>query len=887
MHDDAIDNGKEVDVSLPISTKKNIDKTKTDPSIAAMSNHIVDCFHFSRYAYVPISISRTLKMLLLFPFFLVCQSANLAEQIRVVNQLLNIPVNSTQCPFACYCADMSGILSINAVGLTGSIPVNIGLLSNLTSLSLTGTKLTGTIPSSFCDLTSLDWVYVVGSALSGTIPKCVWELPNLKQLYLSQAIFTGTVQSSLPDQIVTLDLSRNILTGNMPMPGRDMISMSMGTNAFSGTLPSDFFSRSSYLTRLDFSNNRLHGEIPSAISLTYANFRTNQFNGSVPFLGPKLRYLDLSFNIYSSSMFDPWYHNLTLQIAGEGNHMTYSACYPPFVCGEQDIDECGLLRFVCPNHSTCSDGWSPRMSYTCACYKGYEMNGTGHCEDINECLLPNACLPGACVNLVGEYMCCPVGEYNPIPEISGAKCVSCYTDYRYILNPSPKPGLLNLSSYVRCFGECTSGVSYRIRYTKSDACLPEQELPGKCEYPCIGLDMEGAPSMLIADVLYAELTRGDYLTELVNATISLSSLVIQSNASAELRILCGTRCAQVLQLVQAILPDTALDIAEQNGLLIVAIPDPPSKPRTDIILSSVAAFALLLAGMTAAWYQYRELYLLPPAVAAAIRPPLLMRCFWSHRGDSETGYFYTRYVPEYHGELPIDLSAAGFEGWTAQKVYNPVLVSRFVGAYNIRRTRMSSGNLFNRSTWVDKDVNGARTAVYDKFRELCTSFPWNVPADPLQPAIIAACHGTSYQTARNICETGFAANTAILDSGWYGRGIYFTSYPVYCVPYTCTSSNGAVPSPALIISYIVPCNVYPVIESAEEKETSLLGQAIVNGYQTHYVRVDGTGHIGSTYDEIVVSQEAQILPVYIVRLDLTSSLSLAKRLVTQSTVENV
>lgn len=822
------------------------------------------------------------KMLLIL-VFLICSSADLLSQIKIVNQLLNLPINSTQCPFACYCTD-NGILSVNAIGLTGSIPEEIGLLSNLISLSLTGTKLTGTIPQSFCDLTSLDWLYIVGSAIGGSIPKCLWNLSNLKQIYLSQSILSGKIPSPLPDWIVTLDLSRNVLAGSMPMPGRDMTSMIIGTNAFSGTLPSDFFSHSSYLSRADFSNNRLQGEIPTSSSLTYANFRTNHLNGSVPFLGDKLRYLDLSFNIYSSSIFNPWYSNLTIRVVGEGNRMTYSNCYPPFACGEQDIDECSLLRYVCPNHSTCSDGWSPRMSYTCSCNKGYRLNSTGECEGINECLSPNVCLPGACVNLAGGYMCCLPGEYNPTPEISEAKCISCYTDYRYIINPSPKPGLLNLSSYIRCFGECTGGVEYRIRYTKSDACLPEQELPAKCEYPCIGLDMTGAPSNLVASVLYDELTKGDYLTELVGAVwhaLELSSLVVQSNISASLQISCFSRCDQVLQLVNAILPDISLLIQRQRGLLLVTIPDHPSKPRTDIILPIVAAVILVLVVAGMVWYQYRELSLLPPVVAASIRPPLLMRCFWNHRGDSETGYFYTKYIPKYHGDLPVDLSGAGFEGWSAYKVYNPVLVSRFVGAYNIRRTRMASGHLFSRSTWVDKDPNGTRAAVYDKFRDLCASFSWNTPSDPLQPAIIAACHGTSFQTARNICETGFAANTAVLDSGWYGRGIYFTSYPVYCIPYTCTSSNGAVPSPALIISYIVPCNIYPVIESAEEPSLgreSLLGQAIVNGYQTHYVRVDGTGHIGDKYDEIVVSQEAQILPLYIVHLDLASSLSLAKRL---------
>jgi len=58
----------------------------------------------------------------------------------------------------------------------------------------------------------------------------------------------------------------------------------------------------------------------------------------------------------------------------------------------------------------------------------------------------------------------------------------------------------------------------------------------------------------------------------------------------------------------------------------------------------------------------------------------------------------------------------------------------------------------------------------------------------------------------NICSTGFAT-LSVLDAGWYGQGVYFTSSARYAVPYYATKKD-----PAIIIAYVIPGNIYPVIE---------------------------------------------------------------------------
>lgn len=48
--------------------------------------------------------------------------------------------------------------------------------------------------------------------------------------------------------------------------------------------------------------------------------------------------------------------------------------------------------------------------------------------------------------------------------------------------------------------------------------------------------------------------------------------------------------------------------------------------------------------------------------------------------------------------------------------------------------------------------------------------------------ILRAWHGTSLEQAHKILKTGFA-NLAILDDGWFGKGIYFSTNPEYLLSF--------------------------------------------------------------------------------------------------------
>jgi len=122
--------------------------------------------------------------------------------------------------------------------------------------------------------------------------------------------------------------------------------------------------------------------------------------------------------------------------------------------------------------------------------------------------------------------------------------------------------------------------------------------------------------------------------------------------------------------------------------------------------------------------------------------------------------------------------------------------------------------------------------------------------------------------AEKICENGFATLSSV-DGGYFGKGIYFTSHILYTLPYIANRKI-----PAVILSWVIPGNVYPVIEAHDGTDT-LLGTALKSGHSAHYVLTNQKGEClvrkeNEYYDELVVSQESQITPAYIFQIGKTN-----------------
>ena len=85
----------------------------------------------------------------------------------------------------------------NGVGLTGSIPAQLGNLSGLTSLYLDGNRLTGSIPPRLGRLLKLSWLRLTRNRLTGAIPTQLGALTNLTNLRLEDNQLSGPIPSQL------------------------------------------------------------------------------------------------------------------------------------------------------------------------------------------------------------------------------------------------------------------------------------------------------------------------------------------------------------------------------------------------------------------------------------------------------------------------------------------------------------------------------------------------------------------------------------------------------------------------------------------------------------------------------------------------------------------
>eukprot|EP01127_Copromyxa_protea_P012872 TRINITY_DN3387_c0_g1_i3.p1 TRINITY_DN3387_c0_g1~~TRINITY_DN3387_c0_g1_i3.p1 ORF type:complete len:126 (+),score=9.47 TRINITY_DN3387_c0_g1_i3:216-593(+) len=78
----------------------------------------------------------------------------------------------------------------------------------------------------------------------------------------------------------------------------------------------------------------------------------------------------------------------------------------------------------------------------------------------------------------------------------------------------------------------------------------------------------------------------------------------------------------------------------------------------------------------------------------------------------------------------------------------------------------------------------------------------------------------------------------------------------------------------MIIALSFPGNTYPIIESHTDKDCSVLGKAIISGWQSNYVLTTEKGgieedplHAEEFFDEIVLNGEAQVVPLYLITLE--------------------
>jgi len=181
-------------------------------------------------------------------------------------------------------------LNLNFNELSGNIPSELGNLTKLTSLSIFSNQLSGNIPPELGNLTNLTWLSLNTNELSGIIPPELSSLTKLKYFGLLDNQLTGSIPSELGSlaALESLVLAFNRLSGNLPPELANLTNSTfwnLGGNQFSGGIPT-YLGDLTGLTYLGLFNNPLGGTIPPELgnltNLTYLGLWNTQVSGSIP-----------------------------------------------------------------------------------------------------------------------------------------------------------------------------------------------------------------------------------------------------------------------------------------------------------------------------------------------------------------------------------------------------------------------------------------------------------------------------------------------------------------------------------------------------------------------------------------------------------------------------
>ena len=136
--------------------------------------------------------------------------------------------------------------------LSGRIPIELGLLTQLTFFSLYDNQLTGSIPSELGLLTQLLEVYLETNQLTGSLPSEFGLLNQPTRVGLSGNELTGFIPSELGflTQLTRLDLYTNRLTGSIPSELgllTQLYVLELYDNELTGSIPPSFCSAIDYI----------------------------------------------------------------------------------------------------------------------------------------------------------------------------------------------------------------------------------------------------------------------------------------------------------------------------------------------------------------------------------------------------------------------------------------------------------------------------------------------------------------------------------------------------------------------------------------------------------------------------------------------------------------
>ncbi|KAK2990725.1 hypothetical protein RJ640_003793 [Escallonia rubra] len=155
-------------------------------------------------------------------------------------------------------------LNISNNSLQGHLPAEVGLLHQLQYMNLHFNELSGEIPSSLSRCWELRQLSLNGNKFNGSIPGTIGNLSKLEELYLGENDLQGRIPQEMSNLIslTILSIPYNKLEGPIPAGILNISSLQMvtlGDNSLSGALPIDMCNSLYNLNRLSLSGPLISG----------------------------------------------------------------------------------------------------------------------------------------------------------------------------------------------------------------------------------------------------------------------------------------------------------------------------------------------------------------------------------------------------------------------------------------------------------------------------------------------------------------------------------------------------------------------------------------------------------------------------------------------------
>jgi hypothetical protein len=205
---------------------------------------------------------------------------------------INLGSNNLNGTIPAELGNLTELTSLNMFNnqLRGSIPQELSSLTNLSSLQLYENQLTGIIPAELGNLKSMITFNLAANQLSGNIPVGLGNLTDLTLLVLRSNQLSGEIPIELGNltSLIDFQLYDNQLTGTIPTELGNLTNLSIlwfGINALSGVIPTSLGNLKN-LSLLDLSSTQLSGNIPielsGLINLGEFDLSSTQLSGTIP-----------------------------------------------------------------------------------------------------------------------------------------------------------------------------------------------------------------------------------------------------------------------------------------------------------------------------------------------------------------------------------------------------------------------------------------------------------------------------------------------------------------------------------------------------------------------------------------------------------------------------